>query len=119
MLRQLASGKRPDEHLLTTAADTPWTKSLHNRRVAAAVKKAGLDPATTLYALRHSYISGALKKGTPAKAVADQCGTSITMIQRYYAKFIPSDLARYARKAAPKLRADAGAKVVPIRRGVA
>jgi integrase len=119
LLRRLASGKRPDEHLLTTAAGTPWTKSLHARRVVAAVKKAGLDPNTTLYALRHSYISGSLKKGTPVKAVADQCGTSIAMIQRYYAKFIKSDLSKYARKAAPKLRTEAEKKVVALRAGAA
>ncbi|MGH6895753.1 MAG: tyrosine-type recombinase/integrase [Geminicoccaceae bacterium] len=106
LLRRLASGKKPGDRLLTTAAGTPWTASLHRRRVAAAVDYAGLDPATTLYALRHSYISGALKK-VPVKAVADQCGTSIAMIQRFYAKFIPGDLAKYAKKAAPKLRADA------------
>ena len=85
--------------------------------VAAAVKKAGLDPETTLYALRHSYITRALKAGVPVKAVADQCGTSIAMIQRYYAKFIPSDLAEYAKRAAPKLRTDAGQKVVALRPG--
>jgi integrase len=119
LVRQLASGKRPDQHLLTTAAGTPWTKSRHEWRVTAAVERAGLDPATTLYALRHSFISGALKKGVPVKAVADQCGTSIVMIQRYYAKFIPSDLAKYARKAAPKLRTDAEEKVVALRRGAA
>jgi site-specific recombinase XerD len=119
LLRRLASGKRPDEHLLTTAAGTPWTKSLHARRVADAVKKAGLDPATTLYAVRHSYISRALKAGVPAKAVADQTGSSLAMIQRYYAKFIPSDLAKYAQKAAPKLRTDDEQKVVTLPRSAA
>lgn len=119
LLRWLASGKRSDEHLLTTAAGTSWTKSLHARPVAAAVEKAGLDPETTLYALRHTYISRALKVGVPVKAVADQCGTSIAMIQRYYAKFVPSDLAQYAEMAAPKLRIDTGEKVVALRRGEA
>jgi integrase len=114
LLRRLASGKKPGDHLLTTAAGTPWTKSLHARPFAAAVEKAGLEPETTFYALRHSYISRALKAGVPVKAVADQCGTSIAMIQAHYAKFIPSDLARYAQMAAPKLRTDAGQKVVAL-----
>lgn len=114
-LRRLASGKRPNDHLLTTAAGTPWTKSLHTRRVAAAVEKAGLDPDTTLYALRHTYISSSLKKGNPADAVARHCGTSLAMIQRYYAKWIRSDLAKYAKKAAPKLRDEPAEKVVKIR----
>ena len=39
LMRRLASGKKPDEHLFTTAAGTPWTKSLHARRVAAASRR--------------------------------------------------------------------------------
>ena len=89
-LRRLASGKRPGDYLLTTVEGGPWTKSLHQRPVAAAVEKAGLDPDTTLYAIRHTYISRSLKRGVPVKAVADQWGPSIAMIQRYYAKFIPA-----------------------------
>jgi integrase len=115
LLRRLTSGKRPNDHLLTTRGGTPWTSSLHARRDAAAVEKVGLDPETTLYALRHSYISRALKAGVPTKAVADQCGTSIAMIQRYYAKFIPSDLAKYAQKAAPQLHTDVSEKVIALR----
>jgi integrase len=118
-LRRLAAGKKPNDYLLTTATGTPWTKSLHSRRVAAAVEKAGLDPETTLYALRHSYISGALKKGADVGGIAKQCGTSIAMIQRYYGKWVPSDLAKLARKAAPKLRTDAQEKVVALRPGAA
>jgi hypothetical protein len=37
------------------------------------------------------------------------------MIQRFYAKFIPSDLAEYAHKAAPQLRVDVDQKVVALR----
>ncbi|MCE3250368.1 MAG: hypothetical protein K0R41_4193, partial [Geminicoccaceae bacterium] len=101
LLRKLASGKRPDGYLLTTSEGGPWTKSLHTRRFAAAVARAGLDPDTTFYALRHTWISRALVAGVPTKAVADHTGTSIAMIQRYYAKFIPGDQARYAALAAP------------------
>lgn len=119
LVRRLASGKRPGDYLLTTAAGAPWTKSLHKRPVDMAVKRAGLDSGTSLYALRHSYISGALKAGVPIKAVADHCGTSIPMIQRYYAKFIPTDLARYAEAASPNLQLLPDAqKVVTIRKGL-
>jgi integrase len=117
LLRKLASGKRPDGYLLTTSEGGPWTKSLHTRRFAAAVARAGLDPDTTFYALRHSYISRALVAGVPTKAVAIHCGTSVMMIERYYAKFIPSDQARYAAAAAPELRIPSGSddRVVPFR----
>jgi site-specific recombinase XerD len=114
-LRRLASGKRPDEYLLTTADGGQWTKSLHQRPVGAAVEKAGLDPATTLYTLRHTYISNSLKRGTPVDAVAKHCGTSISMIQKYYAKYIRSDLAKYAKNAAPKLSDEPAEKVAKLR----
>jgi integrase len=107
LLRRCGSGKRPQDHLLTTLAGTPWTKSLHSRPLADAASKAGLDPATVFYSLRHSWISRALKAGVPTKAVADHCGTSIMMLQRYYAKFIPGDQQRYAAMAAPALEVDA------------
>ena len=119
LLRQLASGKTPDDLLFTTATGGRWTKSLHTKPFAAAVARAGLDPATTFYSLRHSYISRALVQGVPTKAVADHVGTSLMMIERYYAKFIPSDRQRYATMAAPTLRADPDQKVVAIRPGAA
>jgi integrase len=118
LLRQLASGKRADEPLFVTEHGGPWTPALHTRRVAAAVQQAGLDPGTTFYALRHTYISRALREGVPAKAVADHCGTSLRMIEANYAKFIPEDRARYAAMAAPELRLGSGdGKVVPLRSG--
>ena len=118
LFRQLASGKRADEPLFVTEDGGRWTPALHTRRVAAAVQHAGLDPATTFYALRHTYISRALRQGVPAKAVADHCGTSLRMIEANYAKFFPEDRARYAAIAAPELRlGSADGKVVRLQSG--
>jgi integrase len=92
-----------------------WTTSLHSPNFAAAVARAGLDPDTTFYSLRHSYISRALGAGVPTKAVAIHCGTSAAMIERFYAKFIPDDQARYATAAAPEIRSsEAAERVVPF-----
>jgi integrase len=104
LCRELASAKRPDMDLFTTAEGTRWTRSFHTRRFAAAIAAAGLDPDATFYALRHSYISRALKAGVPVKAVADHCGTSLMMIQNHYSKFIAEDRRRYAVLAAPPLQ---------------
>ena len=90
-------------------------KSQHKRPFEAAVKKTGLDQGTCFYSLRHSYISRALKMGVPTQAVAAQCGTSAAMIERHYAKFIRSDLARYAQEAAPVLKIDLDDKVVQLK----
>jgi integrase len=112
LLRRLAAGKRPDDRLFTNREGLPWTRSLHQRPFAEAVEIAGLDPETTFYTLRHSYISRALLAGVPTKAVADHCGTSAVMIERHYAKFIRSDQQRFAVVAAPQLRLDADSKKV-------
>jgi integrase len=101
LLRKAASGKRPHDHLLTRDG-APWGGA-YGRPFAAAVARAGLDPDTVFYSLRHSYISRALKAGVPVKGVADHAGTSIMMLQRFYAKHIPGDQQRYAAMAAPSL----------------
>ena len=103
LLLAQATAKRPHDHLFTTVTGHPWTKSLHSRPFAAAVKRAELDPATVAYSLRHTWISHALKAGVPVKAVADHCGTSMTMLERYYAKFLPGDQQRYAAMGTPPL----------------
>lgn len=118
LCRQMANGKKLDDHLFRTAEGVPWTESLHKRPFKEAVELSGVDPAATFYALRHAYISNALVAGVPAKAVADHCGTSLLMIQRNYAKLIVQDQKRYADMGAPKLRIgdDAGQrKVVPLK----
>lgn len=103
LLTRMAKGRRGDDPLLRTAEGGPWTASLHLRPVAAAVASARLDPATTYYALRHSYITHALNSGVPLKAVADHCGTSVVMISRNYAKVLTGHQARYAAMAAPTI----------------
>ncbi len=112
LCRRLASGKGPIDMLFTRAEGGPWTESLHKRPFSAAVAKASVDPDATFYALRHAYISNALKAGVPAKAVADHCGTSMRMIEANYAKFMPEDKARYAALAAPALRFEGNDTVV-------
>ena len=102
LCRQMASGKEPNNRLFTTGVGSAWTASLHQRPFAAAVELAGIDPDAVFYSLRHTYISHALKMGVPAKAVADHCGTSLLMIQRNYAKFMPEDRKHYAEIAAPE-----------------
>jgi integrase len=119
LLRQLASGKRTDGYLLTDEGGKRWTPNGHSKKFAAAVALAGLDPATTFYALRHSYISRALASGVPIGAVAAHCGTSARMIEIHYAKWVSSDQKRFAILAAPPLRIDVDKRVVALRPGVA
>jgi integrase len=116
LLRRAASGKSPDAHLLSPPGHPAWTKGLHRHQFETAVRKAGLDPATCFYSLRHSYISHALKNLVPIKAVADHCGTGLAMLQTHYAKILVGDKARYAALATVDLQIDgAGAEVVRLR----
>jgi integrase len=115
LLRRAASGKRPDDLLLPPADRPSWSHNLHSKRFAVAVRKAGLDPAATFYALRHSFISHALRNLLPVKAVADHVGSSMVMLERHYAKFIAADRRRYAEIACPELSVDGStAEVVHI-----
>ncbi len=43
------------------------------------------------YNTRHTYISVALSEGVNIKWLAEQCGTSVTMIEKRYGKYISDD----------------------------
>jgi len=104
LLRQMVRGKRADAWLFPTATGGRWTGGLHTRPFKAAVERAGIDPATVFYSLRHTWISRALLAGAPTRLVAEMAGTSVVMIERSYAKFLATDRHKYAALAAPQLR---------------
>ena len=114
LLRRAASGRPPDAPLLAPPDRAAWSENLHKGRFAAAVRRAGLDPETVFYSLRHSYISHALKRLVPVKALALATGTSMSMIERHYAKFIVADQRRYAAIACPELDLDGSGAVVRL-----
>jgi len=63
-----------------------WAKYYWNRAMRA--KK--IRPRK-FYATRHTYISVALMEGVNIKWLAEQCGTSVTMIERHYGRYIKDD----------------------------
>jgi integrase len=81
-----------DRLMLLRDGGTPWLDHAQIKPVNKAVKAAELDPSTTLYAARHSYITRALSRSVPLTAIAKQCGTSAEMIERTYANFLPEQL---------------------------
>lgn len=44
----------------------------------------------TLYSLRHTYITWRLQEGTSMEIIANQCGTSVEMIQQHYSHITPT-----------------------------
>lgn len=113
LLRRVAVGRQKAELIFTRRDGGQWTN--HNVRppMERAIAKAGLDPTTTFYALRHTTISWLLKAGTPMQAIAENVGTSVRMIEKHYGKFLRQDKRSMLEAGMPDLkRSDEGDKVV-------
>ena len=94
LFEQLCAGRAKTQHIFLRSDGTPWAKGQHNHYFAQAVDRAGLDPATNYYSLRHSYVSHALKSGIQMQLLAENIGTSVRMIEKHYGKFSRDDRRR-------------------------
>lgn len=86
-----AKDKLPGAWLFAKDDGEPWGKNHHTRLMQDAVKTAKLPRDTVIYSLRHYHISKALLAGIPPQVVAENCGTSVRMIEKHYGKFLPKD----------------------------
>ena len=68
-----------------------------------ALKKAALPADGSLYALRHTYVSRAIEGGVPLNIVAENCGTSVRMIEKTYAKVLAENRRSFIERGAPAL----------------
>ena len=89
--KALAKDKLPKAHLLTDDSGEPWQKNGYRRTLLKAKIESRMPSDFDMYAFRHYYISKALLAGMQAKVVADNCGTSVRMLEKHYAKFMGSD----------------------------
>jgi integrase len=89
-----SAGKHPDDLLLPKDDGSSWGKNHHIRPMKDAVAKAKLPKDTTIYSLRHTHISDAIISGMPLTVLAENCGTSVAMIERNYAKAIAATRSR-------------------------
>ena len=103
---RVASGRAKEEPLLARADGGAWGASHQVRPMKRALVGAGLDPCGTFYALRHSYISRAIEAGMPLNVVAENCGTSVRMIETTYAKVLAGKRREFIARGAPRLFAD-------------
>jgi integrase len=76
---------------------THWNKYQWVRRVRASVRAAGLNPAITIYSLRHARIIRLIQGGMALREVAGLTDTSVVMIEHRYAKHIAATDATTAR----------------------
>jgi integrase len=99
------SWKKSERGLWKTAELTrPWR---------AIRQRAGL-PEVIPYSLRHTSIVRGLRNGLPIQQVAKLHNTSVTMIERHYAKYIATALEDLARAAVVPLVPQHGGNVVTI-----
>ena len=97
-------GKRgKEEPLLPRVDGQGWKPSDQQRPMQRAIVRSGLDPQGTFYALRHSYISRTIEAGVPLTVVAENCGTSVRMIENTYAKVLASKRRELIANGAPRL----------------
>jgi integrase len=109
-----AQGRAPEASLLVKVSGEPWHRSNHIERFRRALKLAQVDPAITIYALRHSSIVRQLLAGTPIRLVAVAHDTSVVMIERTYSHHIADVSDVPLRRALLDLAEPADAKVVPL-----
>ena len=92
-----------DEPLLRRGDGARWNRSHQQRRMATALQRAGLDQEGTFYALRHSYISRAIEGEVPLNIIAENCGTSVRIIETTYAKVLADKRRDFIERGAPTL----------------
>jgi integrase len=73
------------------------------RPIKEALRLAGLPMEGSLYALRHTYVSMAIEGGMPLNVIADNCGTSVRMIEKTYAKILAENRRDFIERGAPQL----------------
>lgn len=88
---ELAKGRAAADPLLPKASGETWGKNHHQKLMVRAVTAAKLDAETVFYSLRHTHISLALLAGVHIQVLAENCGTSVRMIEKHYGKFLRRD----------------------------
>jgi integrase len=104
MLARITAGRPRDAFIFVKVDGTRWKPSDQVRPMKKAILKANLDPKGCFYALRHAYISEAIEKNVPPTIIAENCGTSVRMIEQTYAKVLFEKKRRFVEQGAPKLR---------------
>jgi len=89
--KSVTKNKLPKAPLLSKDDGEPWGKNSYRRTLLETKKAAKMPDNFDLYAFRHYHISKALLAGIQAQVIAENCGTSVRMLEKHYAKFMGSD----------------------------
>ena len=88
LFKDQSKGKLPNAPLFPKDNGEPWGKNGYTRLMNAAKKKAKMPSNFDMYAFRHYHISKAIDSDMQIIQVAKNCGTSVRMIEKHYAKFL-------------------------------
>jgi integrase len=104
MLSRITTGRPREDYIFVKEDGSRWKPSDQVRPMKKAIGKAKLDPRGCFYALRHAYISEAIENSVPLTVIAENCGTSVRMIEETYAKVLFEKKREFVEQGAPKLR---------------
>jgi len=104
MLARVTAGRPREEFIFVKEDGSRWKPSDQVRPMKRAIRKANLDARGCFYALRHAYISEAIENNVPLTVIAENCGTSVRMIEETYAKVLFEKKRDFVEQGAPKLR---------------
>jgi site-specific recombinase XerD len=100
---RLVNGKSANDYLFTMENGSRWKPSDQTRKFKAALEKARLPDDGSMYALRHSYISTSIEGGIPLNLIAENCGTSVRMIEQKYSHVLVEKKRAFFEAGAPSL----------------
>ena len=110
-----AVGRAAGDRLLVKANGSRWWKAHQTRPMHEACSRAGITPAASFHALRHTYASLTIMSGAPLIVVARNLGHADTkMVELHYGHLTASYLAGEIRRAAPRFGFEAEGNVTPI-----
>jgi integrase len=100
---RIAAADRPVTAPLFLRADGKgWRHTDERERFKDAAAAAG-QPGITSYSLRHSWIINALLKNVPARLVAANADTSLSMLEKTYSRYIRTGSDSLMRAALPNV----------------
>jgi integrase len=101
--RQLAAGRNSEQLLLCRADGSAWGRSHQQSRMAAACRRAKIEPAVGIHALRHTWASLAVMHGMPLMVVARNLGhADVEMVQKFYGHLSRDFVTDAVREHAPR-----------------
>jgi transposase len=101
---------KPDAYLFTNPDGNPINHKEWPRKSFYPVLRKLQIRLRDFYSTRDTFISEMLRRGEPAKAIAEYCGTSVAMIERSYGLYFPKDLDGGVKTLGGSHRAPGGAK---------